>query len=191
MPSSSRGIFDPSRRPAVEDRVPVCERATRAVDGHPPERASRKPERAFGVTRSVWLTRRWAIKVPSRYGWGVRGWLANQSEWHQRRDPAVVAAVFTFAHVVAVYPRAARIGSADEPGPWDHAPPGDEAKPSSWGWYPSAHTSRGTWRLVDYDRCWAQPRTVVAALYFGRQERMARRWLALDPSATVVQDQDT
>lgn len=129
-----------------------------------------------GITRNVILTRHWAIKVPNSYAWGVRGWLANRSEWRQRRRPDVNPPVFTLAYVVSVYRRAVTFTAFREtdPGPWQ-THQGDEAKPSSWGCPPAS-----SWRLIDYDRAWAQEdRGWIGALYFGRQERLARRWMNL------------
>jgi hypothetical protein len=127
-----------------------------------------------GVTRVVFVGRRWAVKMPSvGYAWGVRGWLANRSEWRQRRRRGVARPVLTLGHVVLVMPVAERIGR------WDSvAGEGDEAKPSSWGWF----GDRG-WLLVDFDRAWEQDdRGWVGGLYYGRQERLARRWSNLPPA---------
>lgn len=128
--------------------------------------------RERGITRTVFVGRRWAVKVPSlHYRKPVRGWLANQSEWRQRHRRQVCRPVATLAHVALVMPAADRIGTASEHGPWVGLEP-DEGKPSSWGRF--GHR----WLLVDYDRAWEPPHGLVGAVYYGLQERRARRWMA-------------
>lgn len=68
-----------------------------------------------GITRTVLLTRRWAVKVPSLrpHGNGVRGllWsacrgiLANLSELEWSESPGVCPVRWTLAGIVNVYPR--------------------------------------------------------------------------------------
>jgi hypothetical protein len=72
--------------------------------------------------------------------------------------------VLVMARADAVWPESYRHGTGLE---------GDERKGSSWGRFGS------TWLLIDFDRAWEEPRGVVGALYYGRQERLARRWMAL------------
>ena len=148
--------------------------------------------RHHGITRTVFVVGRWAIKVPSlRHRYLLRGWLANRSEWKQRRRPDVARPIITLGHLVTVFPRAQEIGAwepedcperalwpsgldVDE---WDpHQPCGhstEEAKGSSWGRFGDR------WLLIDYDRAWQDPRGAVGAAYYGRQERRARKWSTL------------
>jgi hypothetical protein len=149
-----------------------------------------------GITRIVFVGRRWAIKMPRRYDsrfwlWWVRGWLANQSEWRQRDRPDVARPVFTLFHIALVFPAAIEVGNdkieggriVGGPGPWltfeerclsfeerdDHA---DEMKPSSWGRFADG------WKIIDFDRAWhSNHRSLAGKLYYERQERMARRWI--------------
>lgn len=143
-----------------------------------------------GVTRTVMLTRRSAIKVPK----SVRGWLANRSEWKQRNRPDVARPTWSLLFFAQRYPLALFTGwwdpedchipaavpsglLVDPEEDWDpHAPCGhsnEEAKGSSWGRY------EGKWLLIDYDRAWQEPRGFVGGLYYGRQERLARKWATL------------
>ncbi len=72
-----------------------------------------------GLTRTVLLTRRWAIKVPSMraHGEGVsgvlwsvsRGLLANQSERTHSHVPGVCPVRWSLAGIVNVYPRCAPV----------------------------------------------------------------------------------
>lgn len=132
-----------------------------------------------GVTRTVILTRSYAIKVPrSRdlryFGWFLRGWLANQSEWRQRSREGIARPVFTLFHFVTWYPRADEIGTWEpSQSDWYAAENDkDEIKGSSWGKFGES------WRIIDYDRSWHPDfRSRLGQLYFGRQERMARKWL--------------
>lgn len=133
-----------------------------------------------GITRHVLVGRRLAVKWPSSYQWFVRGWLANRSEWKQRDRVGVNRPLVTLGHVVLVV-RSARVVPDNEwaSGPWrfpgEEVPwaDGDEAKVSSWGWFASG------WRLIDFDRAWEHPRGLVGSLYYGRQERLARKWAGL------------
>ena len=103
-----------------------------------------------GITRTVWLTRHHAIKVPSlrRYGrgrggvlWSIcNGILANQSEhrwWINSHDPALCPCLHSwFGGIVNVYPRCDPIGD-DYAGPWPEPQwpgpmPGDH-KPDNYG----------------------------------------------------------
>lgn len=124
---------------------------------------------AHGITRTVLLVGPWAVKVPSaRHRMIVRGWLGNRSEWIQRWRSDVNPPLVTLGYLVNVYRRADWTGAGCEglPDGYD----GDEAKPSSWGRFPSG------WLLIDYDRAWQAPHGLVGRVYYGRQERMARRW---------------
>lgn len=138
-----------------------------------------------GVTRTVFVGRRWVVKVP-RIHWSLspemgtapwwcfaRAWLANRSEWRQRDRTGVARPVLTFGHLAVVFPAAFRVAPDDgEVGPWcDHS--GDEGKGSSWGYFPGEG-----WLLIDYDRAWEQDdRGLVGGIYYGRQERLARKWV--------------
>jgi hypothetical protein len=130
-----------------------------------------------GVTRTVILTRRHAVKVPSlrAYGGGIagalwsicRGILANQAEaeWWRNADSKTRTMLcpvrWSLAGVVNVYPRCEPFEANDEQqlamfdGNWrplDPDPaPGDE-KPDNYGWL----TENGARRLVrvDYDMNW-------------------------------------
>lgn len=125
-----------------------------------------------GVTRRVVLTKRWAIKLAR----GYRGILANESEWRQRRRPQVNRPLFDLLHVVQVSRRADHLAGPN----WSHEllrrHSGDEEKPSSWGNF------NGQWLLIDFDRAWEQPRSLLARPYYARQERLARRWSRLPAS---------
>lgn len=140
-----------------------------------------------GVTRYVLLAGLYAVKVPRprrhrrrvpRSGSsGVRGWLANRSEWRQRHRPGVNPPLLTVAHCVTVYRRADEVGTWH---PGDDVPcrpaargPGhdaEEAKGSSWGRFGDR------WLLIDYDRAWERPHGIVGALYYAREDRRGRRW---------------
>lgn len=152
-------------------------------------------ETRCGVTRRVFLAGRWAVKVPRVHlvertpgahivhgwaGWALRGWLANRSEWRQRRRPDVARPVLTLAHVVLVFPRADEVGddrTEDVPGPWsghediEDGRERDERKPSSWGRF------AGQWLIIDFDRAWeSADRGIIGGVWFGYQERQARKW---------------
>ena len=120
-----------------------------------------------GVTRTVFLTCRWAVKVPGGYGGMlVRGWLANRSEWRQRHRRRVCRPVLSLLHFVLVMPRAQHVGWIDDSqqtGPWDGCR-GDKAKPSSWGWFGDRYL------LIDYDLSWRVDRGIIGGIYFGWQE---------------------
>lgn len=140
-----------------------------------------------GVTRLVLLVGPYAVKVPrwhNRRFWAgpLRGWLANRSEWKQRRRDGVNRPLLTLGHVAAVYRRAVAVGASDP----ERAPSFarrvvvdedgerldcEESKGSSWGWF------EDRWLLIDYDKAYEPPRGVVGGVYYGRQERMARRWM--------------
>lgn len=143
-----------------------------------------------GVTRVVFVGERYVVKVPripwgaegwrmtnGPFGWILRGWLANRSEWRQRARGDVVRPFCTIAHVALVMPKAEVLLEEDVPGDLAlmlSAYRGDEAKPSSWG------RLKGRWVLVDYDRAWEQgDRGWIGGLYYARQERRARRWARL------------
>lgn len=142
---------------------------------------------ARGVTRTVVVGRRWAVKIarPSwrlspemgltPWGTFIRSWLANRSEWRQRDRPGVARPVATVGHVLVVFPAARAVAVEGLMGPWCDRADGDEAKPSSWGHFPGEG-----WLLIDFDRCWeAADRGWVGGLYYRHQERLARRWADL------------
>lgn len=124
----------------------------------------------FGVTRWVLLIGPWAIKIPKNF----RGWLANQSEWRQRKRIDVARPKLTLVHFLVVFPRADEIGRW---GPEDfvrrHEYSLEESKGSSWGKF------GGVWMLIDYDRAWQHPRSLIAWPYYWNQERLSRKWSKL------------
>ena len=135
-----------------------------------------------GVTRTVVLTKRYAIKLPWGQGHSVlRGWLANRSEWKQRRRPDVLRPVLTLGHFVVVFPRVSTYVEWGASFVWNFTkfvlpdyPDGDEAKESSWGLHDMKFV------LIDFDRAWESPgRGIVGGLYYGNQERLARKWMKL------------
>lgn len=130
-----------------------------------------------GCTRYVLGIGPYAIKLP----WGytrslLRGWLANRSEWRQRHRPDVATPIATLGHLVLVYRRAEQPISDEwweaNVRPWlARTYSAEESKSCSWGL-----TADG-WRLIDFDRAWhPDDRGLVGGVYYGRQERMARRW---------------
>lgn len=139
-----------------------------------------------GVTRVVILISRYAIKLPRRYDffdvpsrfrlWWVRGWLANRSEWKQRRRGNVNPPLFTLGYLISIYRRADSIPAY---GWWDHLVYGqlveilgwEEAKADSWGLFGDEY------KLIDYDKADEHPRGIVGDIYYGRQERWFKRWL--------------
>lgn len=151
-----------------------------------------------GVTRTVYEIRGRAVKVP----WGlagyrpkaiVRGILANRSEWQQRDDVNVHAPLRTLAYVVNVYP-VAEVVPRGRWWIWDvresiwaefmgYTP--EEAKPSSWG------CVNGRWALIDYDRCWDDPKGWLGAIYYWDEERLARKWARLPDGAAPDPDRSS
>jgi hypothetical protein len=126
-----------------------------------------------GVTRLVVLAGPVAVKLP-RLGNVVRGWLANRSEWHQRGRDDVARPWLSVGHIALVMPRADEVCDDEyRREPSDGEVGRDEAKGSSWGRFGDR------WLLIDFDRSWEPPRGLVGSLYFGRQERTARRWMRL------------
>ncbi len=141
-------------------------------------------ELGVGVTRTAYAIGPWACKVPSwRHRYLLRGWLANRSEWKQRRRDDVVAPVLTVGYLVNVSPIVLTWprhlwGEWDEQiRPWLEfcGYSAEEAKPSSWGLF------NGRWSLIDFDRCWAEPRGWVGGIYYWNQERLGRKWLKPSP----------
>lgn len=153
-----------------------------------------------GVTRTVYEIHGRAVKVPwgldgLRPAWRtspfpsvkqlVRGILANRSEWKQRDDVNVHAPLLTFGYVVNVYPVAEVVPRGrwdawdDAEGIWalfmGYTP--EEAKPSSWGCVDER------WALIDYDRCWDDPKGWLGAIYYWDEERLARKWARLPDGA--------
>lgn len=134
-----------------------------------------------GVTRTVILTPRLAIKIAGRRGrYLVRGWLANRSEWKQwKRRDANEPGVSLF-HLVTVSRRAELLGT-DTDFDWDEVEAwaslcgyqGDEVKLSSWG------RVGGRWVLIDFDRSWEKPYGLVGAIYQANQDRLGRKWSKL------------
>lgn len=131
-----------------------------------------------GITRYVVGVGPYAIKLPWGYGRSVlRGWLANRSEWRQRHCPDVNPPFLTLGHFVLVSRRAEQPISDEwweaNIRPWlVRTYCAEESKPCSWGL-----TADG-WRLIDFDRAWhADDRGLIGGVYYGRQERMARRWM--------------
>lgn len=135
-----------------------------------------------GVTRTVHKVGPWAVKRPG--GWGgyrpaalLRGWLANRSEWKQRHRPDVARPRWTLFYIVQGYP----IGRLPDQYLFDLLVSGwlracgysaEEAKPSSWAYFDRP-------RLIDSDRAWQHPRGIIGAIYYGNQERLARKWMRL------------
>lgn len=114
-----------------------------------------------GVTRTVFITKRWAIKVPSLRAysrlpgrglmWSItRGIQANLSEWEWRESTGVCPPRWTLAGLVSVYPRC-------KPAPEDltreeydaigFTGPTDK-KPSNVGYWD------GELVWIDYDMSW-------------------------------------
>jgi hypothetical protein len=139
-----------------------------------------------GVTRLVILVGPWALKLPRGmfrdrrwFGWWIRGWLANRSEWRQRHRSDVCPLMATVGHFVLI----ARRGEPVDREAWedsvvdvlvDYGYSWEEAKASSWARFD------GRALLVDFDRAWQQgDRGWIGGWYYGRQERAARRWLAM------------
>lgn len=122
-----------------------------------------------GITRWVLLFGPFAIKIPKH----IRGWIANQSEWRQRRKEGVNGPLFTLFHFLTIYWRAEAVGKWDTDECPFKADSNEERKGSSWG------CVNGSWLLIDFDRAWAVPRSLVGGLYFGNQERLARKWMKL------------
>lgn len=142
------------------------------------------PERlGSGVTRTAWKVGRWAVKIPN-WGWFIRGYLANRSEWDQRHRSDVNAPLWRIG-LIAVYPLAVTMDrDAADRFERDRTPvlleagySQEEAKPSSWG------CVDGRWLVIDFDAAWATPRRgAVGRLYYWNQERLGRKWARLDSS---------
>lgn len=128
---------------------------------------------ARGVSRTCLLVGPLAIKVPARCHF-VRGWLGNRSEFLQARGQRqhVLRPYFSVLHLALVSRRADAVGPAPAlPAGVDID--GDEGKPTSWGRFGEE------WLLIDFDRAYDSPRGLVGALYWGNQERLARKWMKL------------
>ena len=114
-----------------------------------------------GITRTVWLTRRYAVKFPSLrpYGngltgllWSIcRGILANQAEhtwWTNSHDPALCPVLRSWlGGIVQVYPRCEPLAD-DYDGPLpepEHLGDLRDNKPDNFGWLD------GRLVRVDYD----------------------------------------
>lgn len=131
-----------------------------------------------GVTRTVILTHKWAIKLPSlSYQWGIRGWIANQSEWAQRDRKDVCYPLLNLGNVVLVFLRARPAGLSEGVLKM-MGYTGDEAKPSSWGKLDCV-SGRCRHVLIDYDNSEKDPRSRVGEWYWGKQEKLARKWSSL------------
>ena len=113
-----------------------------------------------GITRTVLLVGRWAVKVPSlrSHGHGLagvlwsfcRGILANQSEAEWSGQPGLCPKVWAFAGLISVYPRCepvTREVQAEEYAAIGWAGPTDK-KPANLGLL----DGRMVW--VDYDMNW-------------------------------------
>lgn len=124
---------------------------------------------SYGVTRWVLLVGPFAIKFPKH----IRGWMANQSEWRQRRREGVNSPICTLFHFVTLYWRAEMVGRWHTDECPFYADSNEERKGSSWG------AVNGTWLLIDFDRAWRNPRSLVGGLYYGKQERLSRKWSKL------------
>lgn len=145
-----------------------------------------------GVTRTVILVDRWAIKIPKpSYQLGVHGWLANQSEWRQRRRPDVNPPLLTLFHFATAYRRADELAERQY-GPKGNEWPtahyaeqgyfGDEGKGSSWGRFDDR------WLLIDYDR-WPLTRGLVGRLY--RAHRMRAHLKKQRAAGSAARKQDS
>lgn len=112
-----------------------------------------------GITRTVGLIGRWAVKVPSlrAYGNGVRGVLwsvtrgiqANLSEYEWSGSPGTCPVLWSLAGLVNVYPRCELVDD-DAPIDWDAigflAPVDRKA--------PNVGVLDGRVVLIDYDMSW-------------------------------------
>lgn len=125
-----------------------------------------------GVTRWVFLIGPLCFKFPKT----LRGYLANQSEWRQRFRTDVNRPIISIFHLITIYKRASEVGTWDT----DDNPlfaddySNEERKGSSWGWF-----SDQGWVLIDFDRAWQRPYSIVGWFYYSKQERMARKWMSL------------
>jgi hypothetical protein len=136
-----------------------------------------------GVTRSVYKVGNKAVKLPNGYAgylpWKLlRGIMANQSEWNQRKTrDDIVKPLWTIFWVVQAYP----IAKAPESGQtmWDVAMrlelieqgySAEEAHYMAWMWLDDRLL------LVDYDRSDEEPRTRLAKLYFWNEDRKYNKW---------------
>lgn len=129
-----------------------------------------------GITRWVLLIGPFAIKFPK----SLRGYLANQSEWRQRKRPRVNRPIISLFHLMIVFYRATEIGKW-EPKEFNVSSrywygieySNEEAKGESWG------LVKNCWVLIDFDRAWENPRPVIGLLYYWNQARLARKWMNL------------
>lgn len=135
-----------------------------------------------GVTRRVYRLHHWAIKMPGGWaGWGpaalTRGWLANQSEWRQRKRTDVARPKFHLGHLLQVYPIGLRPRTEDW---WEQ-----EVRPVlRWSGYDEEESKHCSWArfgdewlLVDFDRYWQEPCGLVRRMYDWLQEREGQRYL--------------
>jgi len=113
-----------------------------------------------GITRTVLLIGRWAVKVPSfrAYGDGLRGvvWSitrgiqANLSEITWTGSPGVCPVVWSLAGLVNLYPRCQPV--LTEPTEEEYSATGilgpTDRKPSNVGWL------KGRLVWIDYDMSW-------------------------------------
>lgn len=140
-----------------------------------------------GVTRLVLVGKRYVFKIvrPTRL---IRSWLANRSEWKLRHLPYVNSPIFSLFYFVSVYKTANELADcndwvipfrmmidwyenlSEDEQEWMNSPY-EEAKFTSWGLFDNG------WRIIDYDRCWQDPRGWVGSLYYGNEERKARKWM--------------
>ncbi len=113
-----------------------------------------------GVTRTVFLTKKYAIKVPRRYkckghkAWTfVRGWSANMSEsdWSGYEQGGHCPVIKTFLwNLINVYPRCqvATEAEVDEHYPKMLFKTPADTKATNFGWY------KGEFVWLDYDMNW-------------------------------------
>lgn len=114
-----------------------------------------------GITRTVLLTRHWAIKVPSvrARGFGVRGFLssvtrgisANLSEcaWSTSDTPGICPVRWSLAGLVSVYPRCIPV-DPDHEIDWEAVgfPLPTDRKHQNVGWLNDRIV------MIDYDTSW-------------------------------------
>lgn len=128
-----------------------------------------------GVTRWVLCIGNVAIKFPKN----LRGWLANESEWRQRKRSDVNRPYISILHFIIIYPRASEVGDWDpEDCPHDVSiniehKSNEEKKGSSWGLF------KDKWLLIDFDRAWERPRSLIGFFYYYNQERLYKKWSKL------------
>lgn len=127
---------------------------------------------ARGVTRCVVVGHRWAFKFPRlSMHFGVRGWLANRSEWRRRNIEGINRPLLNVGNFCVIFQAADEVRDGGV-GPWE-GQPGDYAKPHNWGLFGDE------WRLLDYEQCWKDRGGIIARIYWWNSDRIGRRWIAL------------